>query len=378
LEDLSPSLDLAMDLIRCKSISPADAGCQSILAERLTRLGFHVEPMPFADVENFWAHFGADNPTLVFAGHTDVVPTGPVSEWHHEPFEPVIIDGFLYGRGAADMKGSLACFIIALEQFLRNNPEPTGSIGLLITSDEEADAINGTIRVMETLSARGVSFDMCVVGEPSSSQVLGDVIRVGRRGSLNAKLTVRGIQGHVAYANDADNPIHRIGALITELAQSRWDQGNSEFPPTSFQISNIHSGTGATNVIPGKLELAFNFRYSTESTAATLQQRVVDILKKHQLDFEISWQLSGEPFLTRGGLLIPAAQAAIKSVMDIQPELSTSGGTSDGRFIAPAGVEVIELGPSNSTIHKVNERVSVRELDQLTAVYLEILNRLVA
>jgi succinyl-diaminopimelate desuccinylase len=231
---------------------------------------------------------------------------------------------------------------------------------------------------METLSARGVSFDMCVVGEPSSSQVLGDVIRVGRRGSLNAKLTVRGIQGHVAYANDADNPIHRIGALITELAQSRWDQGNSEFPPTSFQISNIHSGTGATNVIPGKLELAFNFRYSTESTAATLQQRVVDILKKHQLDFEISWQLSGEPFLTRGGLLIPAAQAAIKSVMDIQPELSTSGGTSDGRFIAPAGVEVIELGPSNSTIHKVNERVSVRELDQLTAVYLEILNRLVA
>jgi len=378
LKDQSPALKLAMDLIRCESISPKDAGCQAILAEKLTKLGFHVEHMPFADVANFWATFGADNPTLVFAGHTDVVPTGPVSDWHNEPFQPTVKDGYLHGRGAADMKGSLACFIIALEQFLRDNPEPAGSIGLLITSDEEADAINGTVRVMQTLSDRGTNFDMCVVGEPSSSQVLGDVIRVGRRGSLNAKLTLRGTQGHVAYADDAENPIHRIGALITILTQTTWDQGNTEFPPTSFQISNIHSGTGATNVIPGELELVFNFRYSTESTAAVLQQRVLDILQQHQLDFEINWSLSGEPFLTRGGELIPAVQAAIKSVMNIETELSTSGGTSDGRFIAPAGVEVIELGPSNSTIHKVNEKVSVQELDQLIAIYLEILNRLVA
>ncbi len=375
---LSPELELAMELIRCKSVSPRDEGCQQILARRLSNLGFSIETLPFGEVDNFWATRGPGNPSLVFAGHTDVVPAGALADWDTDPFQPAIRQGYLYGRGAADMKGSLASFICALEKFLLDHSQHQGTIGVLITSDEEADAINGTVKVMDTLLARGTKFDMCVVGEPSSSRIPGDIIRVGRRGSLNARLIVHGTQGHVAYADEADNPIHRIADLISALTNTHWDDGDAQFPPTSFQISNIHSGTGATNVIPGKLEMLFNFRFGTQSTAEGLKKRVQALLEAQRLDYDLSWTLSGEPFITNDGKLIPAAQRVIRKVMGIEPQLSTSGGTSDGRFIAPAGIEVIELGPCNLTIHKVNERVAVHELEQLTNIYLELLNELVA
>jgi succinyl-diaminopimelate desuccinylase len=378
---MSATVELALDLIRCKSISPNDAGCQAILTDRLASMGFSIEKLPFADVSNLWATRGDGAPLLVFAGHTDVVPAGPLEQWHFDPFQPVVTDGFLYGRGAADMKGSLAAIITALEKFLKENPNPKGTLGVLITSDEEADAINGTARVMETLTGRGTRIDMCIIGEPSSDQRVGDVIRVGRRGSLGGRIVVKGTQGHVAYAEEADNPIHKTLDLLVDLTRNEWDQGNSQFPPTGFQISNFHAGTGATNVIPGQAEILFNFRFSTETDAKSLQQRVDEIIASGQsgsdLDFELDWNLSGNPFLTTGGKLIPATLAAIQKVMHISAELSTSGGTSDGRFIAPTGTEVVELGPCNNTIHQVNERVAVAELDQLADIYFEIMKQLV-
>lgn len=378
---MSETIELASELIRCKSVSPEDAGCQNILKQRLSRIGFNVEELPFEDVSNLWATWGEGSPLVVFAGHTDVVPSGPRESWLTDPFEPTITDGFLYGRGSADMKGSLAAMITAVEKFiseskLSGSPTPTGTLGLLITSDEEADAINGTIRVIETLTSRGIKIDMCLVGEPSSNKKLGDVIKVGRRGSLGGRLLVKGTQGHVAYADKSINPIHKVLGALSELTREEWDQGNSQFPPTGFQISNIHAGTGATNVIPGELEVQFNFRFSTESNAASLKQRVNGIISAYDIDYELTWNLSGNPFLTNKGNLIPATTSAIKKVMQFEPELSTSGGTSDGRFIAPTGTEVVELGPCNDTIHKVNERVAIEDLDRLSEVYCEILRQL--
>jgi len=343
-------------------------------------MGFSIEQLPFADVSNLWATRGEGAPLLVFAGHTDVVPTGPLEQWQSDPFQPVISDGFLYGRGSADMKGSLAAMISALEKFLKEYPDHEGTLGVLLTSDEEADAINGTVRVMETLANRGTCIDMCIVGEPSSQQQVGDVIRVGRRGSLGARLLVKGTQGHVAYAEKADNPIHKILALLSNLTRTEWDQGNLQFPPTGFQISNIQAGTGATNVIPSEVEVLFNFRFSPETNAESLQRRVNEIIADEldaDADYELVWHLSGNPFLTTGGKLIPATLAAIQKIMNLEPELSTSGGTSDGRFIAPTGTEVVELGPCNSTIHQVNERVAIEELDQLADIHFEILKLLV-
>ncbi len=341
-------------------------------------MGFSVEEMPFANVSNLWATHGEGSPLFVFAGHTDVVPTGSLERWQSDPFQPVLRNGFLYGRGSADMKGSLAAMITALERFLQETPGHRGTLGLLITSDEEADAINGTKRVIETLTSRGITIDMCIVGEPSSNRHIGDVIRVGRRGSLGGKLLVRGTQGHVAYAEKADNPIHKILDLLSDLATERWDRGNAQFPPTGFQISNIHAGTGATNVIPGEVEVVFNFRFSTETSAEILKQRVTRMIQSHDMDFDLDWNLSGEPFLTVSDTLIPATLSAIKKITDLHAELSTSGGTSDARFIAPTGTEVLELGPCNSTIHQANERVKVDELNKLSAIYCEILNQVVS
>lgn len=339
-------------------------------------MGFSIEEMPFEDVSNFWATRGEGAPLFVFAGHTDVVPAGSLELWQSDPFQPVIRDGFLYGRGAADMKGSLAAMITALERFLDQTPNPKGTLGVLITSDEEADAINGTIRVIESLATRGTCIDMCIIGEPSSDRQVGDVIRVGRRGSLGGRLIVKGIQGHVAYSEKADNPIHKILDLLSDLTLTEWDQGNSQFPPTGFQISNIHAGTGTTNVIPGEVEVLFNFRFSTETDAESLQHRVNEIVAGHELDYLLDWNLSGNPFLTTTGKLIPATSRAIRTVMNLDAELSTSGGTSDGRFIAPTGTEVVELGPCNSTIHQVNESVAIKALDQLADIYFEILKQL--
>ncbi|MDK1022960.1 MAG: succinyl-diaminopimelate desuccinylase [Gammaproteobacteria bacterium] len=379
MNNQSATVELTRDLIRCQSISPNDAGCQAILTDRLARMGFSIEAMPFEDVSNLWATRGEGSPLFVFAGHTDVVPAGSLEQWQSDPFHPVLSNGCLYGRGSADMKGSLAAMITALEKFLNETPNPKGTLGVLITSDEEADAINGTVRVMESLSARGISIDMCIVGEPSSDQQVGDVIRVGRRGSLGGRLTVKGTQGHVAYAEKADNPIHKILDLLSALTRKEWDQGNSQFPPTRFQISNIHAGTGATNVIPGEVEVLFNFRFSTETDAESLQRRVNEIIASHDLDsdlnYALDWNLSGNPFLTTEGKLIPATLTAIRNVMNIDAELSTSGGTSDGRFIAPTGTEVVELGPCNSTIHQVNESVATKDLDQLSDIYFEILKQ---
>ncbi|MDA0789700.1 MAG: succinyl-diaminopimelate desuccinylase [Proteobacteria bacterium] len=374
------TLALTQELISRASVSPDDGGCQDLLTRRLSALGFDVEPMPFGDVTNFWAvrPGSSAGPILAFAGHTDVVPTGPINEWKTDPFTPVIEDGHIIGRGAADMKGSLAAMITGLERFLASHRQYAGALALLITSDEEADAINGTVKVMETLRSRGTHIDWCVVGEPSSSERLGDVIRVGRRGSLNASLTVTGQQGHVAYPNDAVNPIHVAAPAIAELTRTVWDNGSEYFPPTTMQISNMNAGTGATNIIPGTLTLAFNFRFSTESTQETLQSRTEAILDHHGLNYQIDWRLSGQPFITQGGRLIPAVQAALQQVANIDPELSTAGGTSDGRFIAPAGTEVVELGPCNATIHKVNERTRIEDLNILSRVYTDIMLRLLA
>jgi succinyl-diaminopimelate desuccinylase len=373
---MSETLTLAKQLIARRSVTPDDAGCQEIMIARLEALGFAVERLRFGDVHNFWARRGNSAPLYAFAGHTDVVPTGPEEKWSHPPFEPTIKNGMLYGRGAADMKGSLAAMITACERFIGEHPDHNGSIGFLITSDEEGPAVDGTVKVVAHLEARGEKMTGCLVGEPTSNTIVGDVIKNGRRGSLGGKLKVRGKQGHVAYPHLAKNPIHVAAPALTELVAQAWDQGNQFFPATSFQISNIRAGTGATNVIPGELEVWFNFRFSTEVTAEILQQRVEAVLGKHGLDYELQWELSGQPFLTPSGELVEAAIAAVEKVIGVTPELSTSGGTSDGRFIAPTGAQVLELGPLNATIHQIDERVGVEDLDRLSDMYRHILEKL--
>ena len=375
---MSPTLALTLDLIRCPSVTPVDANCQELMIQRLEKIGFVVERLRFGDVDNFWARRGSTAPVLAFAGHTDVVPTGTLSAWHNDPFAPEIRDGMLYGRGAADMKGSLAAMVVACENFVAQHPHHQGSIAFLITSDEEGVAKDGTVKVVEYLEARQEKMTWCLVGEPSSSKKLGDVIKNGRRGSLNGILKVIGIQGHVAYPQLADNPIHKAAPALAELAAEVWDNGNDFFPATSFQISNIHAGTGANNVIPADIEVVFNFRFSTEVTAEQLKARTEAILAKHGLKYELAWSLSGQPFLTAKGELVAASVAAIKEVTGLDTELSTSGVTSDGRFIAPTGAQVLELGPINATIHKINECVNVADLDTLTQLYEGILVRLLA
>ena len=373
---MSDTIELAIDLISRISVTPEDAGCQELMIQRLRALGFQIERLRFGQVDNFWARLGDAAPLFCFAGHTDVVPAGNPEDWQSEPFQPEIRDGMLYGRGAADMKGSLAAMITATEHFLARHPQPRGSIAFLITSDEEGPATDGTIRVIETLQARNESIDWCLVGEPSSTNNIGDVVKNGRRGSLGCRLLIKGVQGHVAYPHLARNPVHEAMPALAELASTEWDQGNEFFPPTSFQISNIQAGTGATNVIPGSLEVIFNFRFSTETNHQDLEQRVQTVLDSHRLDYETEWTLSGNPFLTAGGQLVKAAQAAIQDVTGYATELSTSGGTSDGRFIAPTGAQVLELGPLNNTIHKVNECVSIADLDKLAQIYQRLLELL--
>ena len=372
----SPTLDLAMELISRRSVTPEDDGCQELMISRLEKLGFRIERLPFEEVTNLWARRGDSGPLFCFAGHTDVVPSGPEEQWQFPPFEPRIEEGYLCGRGAADMKGSLAAFVTAVERFVANHPDHQGSIALLITSDEEGPFINGTTRVIDHLEARNEKIDWCIVGEPSSTEKVGDVIKNGRRGSLSGTLKVRGIQGHVAYPHLVRNPIHEAAPALAELAATVWDEGNEFFPPTSFQISNINAGTGATNVVPGHVDIAFNFRFSTEVTADELKVRVREILDRHGLEWDIDWILSGNPFLTAAGSLVDAARESIRSVMGYETELSTSGGTPDGRFIAPTGAQVLELGPCNATIHKINERVRASDLDDLSHLYENILARL--
>ena len=373
---MSDTLELAKNLIARASVTPEDAGCQEAMIHRLEPLGFQVERLRFDDVDNFWARRGSQGPVLAFAGHTDVVPTGPLDAWESDPFQPELRDGMLYGRGAADMKGSLAAMVTACERFVAAHPDHKGSIAFLITSDEEGPSINGTIKVVEHLEARGEKITWCLVGEPSSNHQVGDVIKNGRRGSLNGKLKIRGRQGHVAYPHLADNPIHRVAPALADLCREQWDMGNEFFPPTTFQISNIHSGTGAENVIPGTVDIQFNFRFSTETTVEKLQARVTAILDTHDLQYELDWRLSGHPFLTARGELVAASIAAIKKITHRDTELSTSGGTSDGRFIAPTGAQVVELGPLNATIHQVNECVSAADLDTLSDIYEHILAQL--
>ena len=373
---MSATLDLAIDLIGRRSVTPEDAGCQRLMMERLGTLGFINEPLRFGDVDNFWSRRGDKGPLFCFAGHTDVVPTGPVDAWESDPFAPEIRNGMLYGRGAADMKGSLAAMITATERFVAHHPNHRGSIAFLITSDEEGPSIDGTVKVVETLEARDEKIDWCLVGEPSSTERVGDVIKNGRRGSLGCVLTVKGIQGHVAYPHLARNPLHELAPALAELAATEWDQGNEFFPKTTFQISNIHAGTGATNVIPGACEVTFNFRYSTETHERALRERVAGILDHHRLDYELDWALSGLPFLTARGELVDAACGAITETAGIDAKLSTAGGTSDGRFIAPTGAQVLELGPLNATIHQIDECVSVDDLDTLSIMYERILEKL--
>ena len=372
----SPVIALAKDFISRKSVTPEDAGCQDVMIERLEKLGFTIETMVFEDTTNLWARRGTEAPLFVFAGHTDVVPSGSVDQWHTPPFEPTIIDGYLHGRGAADMKGSLACMIVAIERFLAQHPDHKGSIALLITSDEEGPFINGTTRVIDTLEARNEKIDMCIVGEPSSTHHVGDVVKNGRRGSITGDLLVKGTQGHVAYPHLADNPVHRAMPALAELAATKWDNGNDYFPPTSFQIANVAAGTGASNVIPGEFEVQFNFRFSTELTDEAIKRKVHSVLDAHGLDYDLKWTLSGQPFLTDHGTLLDAVVAAIETVNHKKPELLTTGGTSDGRFIARTGAQVIELGPVNATIHKVNECVKVADLEKLTDMYQQVLGNI--
>lgn len=369
-------LSLAKELIARPSVTPADEGCQQLMAEFLSPLGFAIEPMVFHDTTNLWARKGISEPLFCFAGHTDVVPSGPENKWHTPPFEPTIIDGTLYGRGAADMKGSIASMLAAVQRFVADHPDHNGSIAFLITSDEEGPFINGTPKVVETLEARQEKITWCLVGEPSSTNQVGDVVKNGRRGSLTGDLTIYGIQGHVAYPHLAENPVHLAMPVLAELAAKQWDQGNEFFPATSFQIANINAGTGASNVIPGELQVQFNFRYSTELTDAQIRQQVIDLLDRHGLRYELKWTLSGQPFLTGSGKLVEATQNAIKMVTGQTTELSTSGGTSDGRFIAPTGAQVVELGPINATIHKVNECVSVADLETLSDIYYHMMQQL--
>jgi succinyl-diaminopimelate desuccinylase len=373
---VSPTLELACELLRRPSVTPDDRGCQALLAARLEAIGFRIEPLHSGAVDNLWARRGSDTPVFTFAGHTDVVPPGPAEQWTSDPFTPEIRDGLLYARGAADMKGSIAAMITACERFVASHPRHRGSLSFLITSDEEGPATDGTVKVVERLMSRGEHIDYCLVGEPSSRQELGDIIKNGRRGSLNGILRVYGQQGHVAYPLLADNPIHRSAAALAELVAVEWDQGNDYFPPTTFQISNIRAGTGVENVIPGELEVWFNLRFSTESTVDSLQSRITDVLNRHGLRFAIEWKLSGRPFLTPPGELVAAAMRAIRDICGRSAELSTSGGTSDGRFIAQFGSQVLELGPVNATIHKANECVSVCDLDSLSSIYERIISTL--
>ena len=375
---MTPTLDLAAELIRRPSVTPEDGGCQDLLAERLAASGFHVEHLPFGEVRNLWARRGSDRPLFCFAGHTDVVPPGPRDHWDSDPFTPAVREGKLYGRGACDMKGEIAAMVTAAEAFVRDHPDHPGSIAFLITSDEEGPSVDGTVRVVETLEARGEKIDWCLVGEPSSHERLGDTIKNGRRGSLNGFLTVKGRQGHVAYPHRAVNPLHVLAPSLVELVDEEWDQGNAFFPPTTFQIANLNTGTGAENVIPGTLTAQFNFRFSTEVTAETLQRRVATILDRGGFDYDLTWRLSGDPFLTPAGALVEAASQAVLETLGYRPELSTGGGTSDGRFIAPTAAQVLELGAINASIHQVNEHVGVEELEQLSTIYRRILERLLA
>lgn len=373
---MSVTLELAKSLISRASVTPDDNGCQDLMIDRLEKIGFTIYPLKFGNVDNFWAVHGNNGPIFAFAGHTDVVPAGDNDAWESNPFEPTIKDGMLYGRGAADMKGSLASMVVATENFIEKNPNHNGIIAFLITSDEEGVAIDGTAKVMDFLKDNNQKIDFCLVGEPSSTAILGDVIKNGRRGSLNACLRVKGKQGHIAYPQLADNPIHLVTPALNQLCDEQWDNGNDYFPATSFQISNIHSGDKVTNVIPGEVEVMFNFRYSTETTKEELQKRVNDILDSHKLNFFVEWSHSGYPFLTPNGELVSACVDAIEKIKAIKPQLSTSGGTSDGRFISQEGAQVVELGPNNSTIHQVNESVSVQDLEDLTKIYSQVLTNI--
>lgn len=366
-------LNLAQQLIQRPSISPDDQGCQQLIAERLEKLGFYIEWLPFNDTLNLWATHGSTRPVVAFAGHTDVVPVGDESQWQYPPFSAQIVDDMLYGRGAADMKGSLAAMVVAAENYVKAHPDHAGTIALLITSDEEAAAKDGTVRVVETLMARGEAIDYCLVGEPSSAKTLGDVVKNGRRGSITGNLYIEGVQGHVAYPHLADNPVHKSVDFLKELTTYQWDQGNEFFPPTSLQIANIQAGTGSNNVIPGELYVQFNLRYCTEVTDEIIKQTVEQMLKKHQLSYRIEWNLSGKPFLTKPGKLVNAVVESLQKIAHITPALETGGGTSDGRFIALMGAEVVELGPLNATIHKVNECVSCQDLATLGDVYQQML-----
>lgn len=372
----SPTIELAQSLIRQASVTPDDAGCQQIMIERLKAIGFEITPLRFGDVDNFWATRGNSGDILCFAGHTDVVPEGDPEQWKHKPYEATLDNGILHGRGAADMKGSLAAMIVAVEEFVKNNPDHYQQIAFLITSDEEGIAVDGTVKVVEYLEKNNIKIKWCIVGEPSSTNTTGDIIKNGRRGSLGLTLTINGVQGHVAYPHLARNPIHEASPALAELATIEWDKGNDFFPPTTFQISNMNGGTGATNVIPGSVDIIANFRFSTELTVENIQQRFITILDKHNLDYEIRWQVNGLPFLTQPGNLTEAVSDAIKEVTDIKTELSTAGGTSDARFIAPTGTQVIELGPVNATIHQVDEQVNAEELNLLKDIYLKTLEKM--
>ena len=373
---MNKTLELAKSLISRPSVTPNDKGCQAIMIDRLEKIGFKIHPLKFGDVDNFWATHGDTGPIFSFAGHTDVVPAGDDDAWKTPPFEPTVKDGLLFGRGAADMKGGLASMLVATENFIEKNPNHKGTVAFLITSDEEGVAVNGTVKVMDYLKNNNQKIDYCLLGEPSSTSMLGDVIKNGRRGSLNAILTVKGKQGHIAYPHLAENPIHLATSALNDLCQQQWDNGNEYFPATSFQISNIHSGSRVTNVIPGEVEIMFNFRYSTETTKEELQKKVNDIIDSHKLNYSIDWSHSGYPFLTPQGVLVSACIDAIEKIKSIKPELSTSGGTSDGRFIAQEGTQVVELGPINATIHQINESVLVQDLDDLTKIYSQILTNL--
>ncbi len=373
---MSATLDLAKQLISIPSVTPEDLGCQKIIADRLSNIGFKIENLRFAEVDNLWARYGTQAPLFVFAGHTDVVPTGPVEQWSNHPFTPTIVNDVMTARGTADMKSSIAAMVCACEDYFKHNDKINGSMAFLITSDEEGPAINGTVKVIEQLTNNNEKIDWCLVGEPSSTNTVGDVIKNGRRGSIGGDLTIHGVQGHIAYPHLAKNPIHMFAGALQDLSDETWDNGNDHFPPTSFQISNINGGTGATNVIPGDLNIQFNLRFSTELTDLAIKQRVEAILDKHQLNYTLNWTLSGQPFLTPDGKLVDAAKQAIKSVRGIDTELSTAGGTSDGRFIAPTGAQVVELGPVNESIHKIDENINIKELEQLTEIYLDMLKRL--
>ncbi|AWC71972.1 TPA: succinyl-diaminopimelate desuccinylase [Serratia marcescens] len=372
-----PVIELAQQLIKRPSLSPNDEGCQQLMIDRLQAIGFTVEAMDFEDTQNFWAWRG-EGQTLAFAGHTDVVPTGDEKRWDNPPFEPAIRDGMLYGRGAADMKGSLAAMVVAAERFVAANPDHRGRLAFLITSDEEASATHGTVKVVEALMARNERLDYCLVGEPSSTERVGDVVKNGRRGSITANLHIHGVQGHVAYPHLADNPVHRAMPALNELVAIEWDRGNEFFPPTSMQIANVQAGTGSNNVIPGDLYVQFNFRFSTKLTDAMIKQRVEELLERHQLNYSIEWRLSGQPFLTSRGALVDAVVNAVEHYSELTPQLLTTGGTSDGRFIAQMGAQVVELGPVNATIHKVNECVNAADLQLLSRMYQRIMEQLVA